>query len=103
MNLSSGVGGAPSQKPCLKNGMVEIFLMLGCIQHVQITQIQSFIRRQFIPGVGGAPNSWKPYLKNGTVEKFLDGAILFNMFKCPKISHLSDKRLSPRVGGAPSQ
>jgi hypothetical protein len=36
----------------------------------------------------------RPYLKNEAVEIFLDGAVAFIKFLCPKISHLFDKSLS---------
>jgi hypothetical protein len=39
-----------------------------------------------------------PYLKNDVVENFLDSAVAFSTFKCPKISHLFDKSLSPGGG-----
>ncbi len=101
--LSHSVGGAPSQKPYLKNGTVEIFLNSGdAVSMFKLPKISHLFDNNLSLGIGGAP-SQKPYLKNSTVEKFLDGAVAFSTFKCSKISHLFDISSSPGVGGAPSQ
>jgi hypothetical protein len=46
----------------------------------------------------GALPGKSPYLKNHAVEIFLDCAVAFSTFKCPKISRVFEKRLSPSGG-----
>jgi hypothetical protein len=76
-NLSPSIGGTPSQKLYLKNGMVEIFL--NCwdgFPRVKLPKISCLFDNNLSPSVGGAP-SWKLYLKNGTVQNFFDGGDAF--------------------------
>jgi hypothetical protein len=53
-NLSPGVGGVPSQKPISqKRCSRKFFGRRSCIQHIQMSQNQSFIWQKFIP-------RWRP-------------------------------------------
>jgi hypothetical protein len=99
-NLSPGVGGAPSQKQYLKNGMVENVLNgRDQFPRVKLPKISRLFDNNLSPSVGGSP-SRKLYLKNGTVENFFNDGVGFLRVKLPKISPLFDNNLSPGVGGA---
>jgi hypothetical protein len=65
----------------------------------KLSKIGRLFNNNLPPSVGGAPSQYSPYLKNDAVESFLDGAVAFSTFKCPKISHLFDKSLSPAAAG----
>jgi hypothetical protein len=59
-NLSRGVGGAPSQKPFLKNGMVENVSNGGdAFSTSKLPKVSPLFNNNLSPGIGGAP-SQKP-------------------------------------------